>query len=330
MTKKPVPLLDLPCRPPVWARSGHLQTILGNILPPPKSAPGMSTFRNLEVVLPDGDRLLVRSFAGRRDIVLCVFHGLGGHDDRPYMRRVVELGLARQLEVWTVNHRGCGGGRGLARGTYHSGVAADLGAVFAHARKLRPRAQIIGLGFSLSANALLLNLGDGHDGPHVKPDAAIAINPPINLARCSQLISHPAHRIFNAYFVRGCVKSVREREADGLIPVGRYPVHALMTLAQFDDTYTAPAAGFADRHDYYARCSSKPVLPRITTPAVIVHAEDDPFIDAKDFRDAEFGPGIHVHLERYGGHLGYISRDLADRRWLDRAVGHYLDALIRE
>src|SRR5262249_42075747 len=151
--------------------------------------------------------------------------------------------------VWTVNHRGCGSGRGLARGTYHSGVASDLGAVFALARRLRPQARIVAMGFSLSANALLLNLGDGHDGPHPKPDAAIAINPPINLSRCSELISHPRHRIFNAYFIRSCVSSVRQREADGLIPIGRYPVHALMTLAEFDDAYTAPAGGFADRHD---------------------------------------------------------------------------------
>lgn len=315
---------ELSCRPPRWAASGHVQTILGNFWP---SQTTTRSFRHLEVPLPDGDRLLVRSFAGTRPIVLCVFHGLGGHDDRPYMRRVVELGCARQLEVWTVNHRGCGGGRGLARGTYHSGVAADLAAVFALGRKLRPQSQLLALGFSLSANALLLNLGDGYNGPHAKPDLAIAVNPPIDLARCSQLISQRRHRIFNAFFVKSCVQSVREREADGLIPVGRYPVHKLMTLAEFDDTYTAPAGGFTDRHDYYARCSAKPVLSRITTPTVIVHAEDDPFIDVKDYHDAQLGPGIHLHLERHGGHIGYLSRDLPNRRWLDYALGHYLDQL---
>lgn len=317
---------DLPCRPPRWAASGYVQTILGNYWPTPQQ---QRPFRHLEVQLPDGDRLLVRSFVGGSKGVLCVFHGLGGHDDRPYVRRVLELGWARQLEVWTVNHRGCGSGRGLARGTYHSGVASDLGAVFALARKLRPQTRLLAVGFSLSANALLLNLGDGHDGPHIKPDRAIAVNPPIDLARCSELISAPRHRVFNSFFVRSCVRSVRERELDGLIPSGRYAVHARMTLAEFDDVYTAPAGGFADRHDYYARCSAKQVLPRITTPTVIVHAEDDPFIDAQDFRSARFGSGIHLHLERHGGHVGYISRDLPHRRWLDYALGHYLDELLK-
>lgn len=319
-----LPLPSVPCRPPRWAASGHAQTILGNFWP--VSLPERTSTAE-EVLLPDGDRLRLRCFAGARDVLVCVFHGLGGHDKRPYVRRVTELCCARDLEVWTVNHRGCGSGRGLARGTYHSGVAADLGAVFTRARALRPDARILAIGFSLSANALLLNLGDGHDGPHAKPDLAIAVNPPVDLARCSELISHPRHRLFNAFFVRSCVRSVRERELDGLIPAGRYPVHTRMTLAEFDDVYTAPAGGFTDRHDYYARCSARPVLPRITTPTVILHAEDDPFIDARDLKTAELGPGVRLHLERHGGHLGYISRDAPYRRWLDYALGHYVDAL---
>jgi predicted alpha/beta-fold hydrolase len=101
-----------------------------------------------------------------------------------------------------------------------------------------------------------------------------------------------------------------------------------MSLVDFDDFYTAPAAGFRDRHDYYERCSAKPHLAQIRTPTVILHAEDDPFIDARDLKEAALGPGIHLHIERHGGHQGYVSRDLPHRRWLDYALGHYLDALL--
>lgn len=320
-----LPRPALSCRPPRWAKNGHIQTILGNYLPHRSGSP---TFVRLEVPLPDGDRLLIRRFAGDRPIVLCVFHGLGGHDDRPYIQRVRALGQARGMEVWTVNHRGCGLGRGLARGTYHSGVAGDLGAVFAAARAARPDARVMAVGFSLSGNALLLNLGDGHDGPHAKPDAAIAVNPPVNLRRCCELISLPQHKLYDTYYVRSCVRSVLEREHDGLIPVGRYPVYRGMSLAAFDQVYTAPAGGFVDRDDYYARCSAGPHLSRIQVPTVILHAEDDPFIDAHDLRDAVLGPGVHLHMERHGGHQGYVSRDLPQYRYMDYAIGHYLDALL--
>lgn len=103
--QKPV----LSCRAPWWAASGHQQTIVGNFLPEPRLNVPSSP---LEIRLSDGDRLAVLVFKGKRPERLCVFHGLGGDDDRPYMRRAVRMGLARGLEVWTVNHRGCGLGRG--------------------------------------------------------------------------------------------------------------------------------------------------------------------------------------------------------------------------
>lgn len=317
-----------PCRPPYWALHGHLQTVIGSLWPaPPLTLP----FTRLEIPLVDGDRLVVRCFASAhplpQPIIACLFHGLGGHDDRPYIRRTVRLLNQRGVHVWTINHRGCGIGRGFAKGTYHSGVAADLGEVFAFARQHSPQARILGIGFSLSANALLLNLGDGLRGPHPKPDAAIAVNPPVNLARCSELISMRRHRIYDKSFIRTVLRSVREREADGLIPRDKYPVHAQMTLQEFDDAFTAPASGFVDRHDYYARCSAEPHLYRIETPTVILHAEDDPLIDARDLRQARLGPGVHLQLEQHGGHLGYLCREQPSYRWLDYALGHFVDEL---
>ncbi len=315
---------SLACRSPWWAAAGHLQTFLANYLPEP---PLEEPWEPLEVALGDGDRLAGRIFKGAGPDRLCVFHGLGGDDDRPYVRRAVRLGLARGLEVWTVNHRGCGRGKGLARGTYHSGVAGDLGEVFAEARRRGP-GRVFAIGFSLSGNALLLNLGEGHDGPHPKPDAAIAVNPPVNLARCSNLISSLPNKGYDLYFVRRVVRSVREREEAGLIPSGKYRLSNRMSLRSFDDAYTAPAGGFADRHDYYLRCSAAPHLAKITTPTVILHAEDDPFVAAVDLHQAILGPGVHLHMETSGGHMGYLSRDLPDRRWLSYALGHYLDSLL--
>jgi predicted alpha/beta-fold hydrolase len=315
----------LSCRPPFWAKGAHLQTLIANYLPEPHLS---ESWQPLDIPLQDGDRLAGREFPAGKDAVLCVFHGLGGDDDRPYVRRAVRLGLSRGLTVWTMNHRGCGRGRGMARGTYHSGSAGDLGAVFAAAREKHPGAKILGLGFSLSGNALLLNLGGGFDGPHPRPDAAIAVNPPVNLARCSKLLSKGLNKGYDRYFVKKVVRSVREREIAGLIPTHRYLVHDRMSLADFDDQYTAPAGGFADRHDYYARCSAAPHLPSIKAPTVILHAEDDPFVAAQDLRDAQLPPHVHLHMEATGGHMGYLSRDLPDRRWLAYALGHYLDQLL--
>ncbi|HCZ32445.1 MAG TPA: thioesterase, partial [Holophagaceae bacterium] len=167
----------LPCRAPWWAASGHLQTILGNYLPGEPSSHPSEPFR---IPLPDGDLLTGRHYPGEADVLTLVFHGLGGDDQAHYVRRTVTLARKLGHHVWTVNHRGCGEGRGLAKRPYHSGSGDDLGAAFAAARERHPELRQLAVAYSLSANALLLNLGGGLPEPAGQPDAAIAVNPPVD------------------------------------------------------------------------------------------------------------------------------------------------------
>ncbi len=267
-----------------------------------------------------------RTWAGLSDVVVLLFHGLAGTSDADYMNRAVMLGQAKGHTVWAMNHRGCGEGRGLAKGIYHSGRADDLGAVIKLARDLHPEKRIAVIGFSLSGNALLLNLGEGI-GVFDKPDVAIAVNPPIDLARCAQLLKTGFNRVYDLRFVFRCRHSVRERVEDGLIP-DIYRIPRFCTLTDFDDLYTAPACGFKDREDYYTRCSAGPHLANIKTPTVILMAENDPFVAVQSFRESLLSDSVHLHIEATGGHMGYISKTSPRDRWLDEALGHYLDALL--
>ena len=321
--------LDPPafCNAPWWARGSHLQTILGNQLPSP---PPETKGEQIRVALEDGDVLAGRTWEGTTDTVVILFHGLAGSHEATYMNRTVRLLQARGHSVWAMNHRGCGEGRGLAKGTYHSGSAGDLGAVIGEARRIHPRRRIAAIGFSLSGNALLMNVADGM-GVFEKPDVAIAVNPPIDLARCARLIKTGLNRMYDLRFVLRCRRAVRERVEDGLIP-DIYRIPPYCTLTDFDDYYTAPAGGFKNREDYYARCSAGPHLAKIQIPTVILSAEDDPFVAVESFRECLLSESVHLHIEATGGHMGYVSRGLNGsdyRRWLDEALGHYLDALLR-
>ncbi len=312
-----------PLNAPWWARSANAQTVLGDKLPSPTpKTPGES----IRVRLDDGDALAGRTWVGTTETVVLLFHGLGGSHDATYMNRAVVLSLSRGHTVWAMNHRGCGEGRGLAKGTYHSGRADDIGAVIKAARRAHPGKRIAVIGFSLSGNALLLNLGDGL-GIFEKPDVAIAVNPPIDLARCAVRLKTGFNRIYDLRFVIRCRRSVRERVADGLIQ-DIYLIPRFCTLMDFDDLYTAPASGFRNREHYYERCSAGPHLANIQTPTVILTAEDDPFVAAESFREFKVSDSVHLHIEATGGHMGYLTKGNPSRRWLDMALGHYLDALL--
>lgn len=322
---RPVPLE--PCRPPRWARGGHAQTLWGHLLPsPPLARPS----ERVEIAVSDGDRLVARYFAPPRPsgAIVSLFHGLSGDIDADYMHRTTALALARGHAVLCVNHRGCGEGAHLARRPYHSGRAEDLAAAIAWGRARHPDYRHGAIGFSLSANALLLLLGRRPDSP--QPDFAIAVNAPIMLARSSEALTRGLNRIYDVRFVTQLRRHLAGRARAGLETP--YAIPRLATVRDFDQLYTAKAGGFADRADYYARSSAKPGLADIRVPTVLLHADDDPFVPVGDYRDAALSPSCHLHIERTGGHMGYLTdrpTPLGTKRWLDYALDAFLEALVQ-
>ena len=320
---EPAPLGFLPapppCRPPWWARGTHAQTLLGHWL---ASRVPELPWEILTVKLADGDALRIRLARGRSGRVVTLFHGLGGSADRDYMLRAAARFFAEGDTVIAVNHRGAGDGRGLARKPYHSGATRDLAAVFQVARGLFPDHWQLGIGYSLSGNILLLLLGQDAQERLARPDAAIAVNPPADLDHCSRLLEQGLNRLYDLRFVRLLRAELRHRWELGLMdaPVD---IPARATLRDFDELYTAKAAGFWDRSQYYARCACGPHLGRIKVPTVILSAEDDPLAPAADLRKHQLSPAIHLHVEPHGGHMGYLSEDSTSYRWLEPALLHF-------
>jgi predicted alpha/beta-fold hydrolase len=312
-----------PCRAPWWARGAHAQTLFGHWL---ASRVPELPWESLTVKLADGDALRIRLARGRSGRTVTLFHGLGGSADRDYMLRAAARFFAAGDTVIAVNHRGAGDGRGLARRPYHSGATLDLAAVFQVVRGLFPDHWNLAIGYSLSGNILLLLLGQDTQERFGRPDAAIAVNPPVDLDHCSRLLEKGLNRLYDLRFVRLLRKDLQHRWELGLLddPV-RIP--ALATLRDFDELYTARAAGFWDRSQYYARCACGPHLGRIRVPTVIITAEDDPLAPAADLLKHPRSAAIHLHVEPRGGHMGYLSRDHADHRWLEPTLLHFANAL---
>jgi predicted alpha/beta-fold hydrolase len=315
-----------PCVPGLLTRGGHTQTILGHLLPSSfQTKPDEGT--RIEISVSDGDRLVARHISGT---VLYLFHGLGSSISAGYMRRIAALGKKLGFDIYLVNHRGCGEGRGLAGKPYHSGRADDLGAAIALGREKHPGKHHIAIGFSLSANALLL-LVSGKHGKDL-PDAAIAVNAPIDLERASLLLRKGMSKIYDYRFAIECRMDIENRKKLGLLGADKYEFPLWMNLRDFDRIYTGPASGYQTRENYYASCSAAPVLQHTQIPTVLLSAKDDPFIDYQDYVGAKLSSNIIFHLEEFGGHLGYLTQNptpLGTRRWLDYAIFEYLTALTK-
>lgn len=315
----------LPCLPPVWARTGHQQTLLAHLLPSP-------------VVRDAGEELLIpletpeeqihsTYLPGRSKTAVYLFHGLGGEADATYMQRSALVAKKLGHHVFINNHRGCGKGAGLASEPYHSGRAEDLSAVIEFGRRKLPGHRHIAIGFSLSANAVLLLAARVR--AQVLPDAVIAVNAPIDLDAASRALNRGLNLVYGTSFLRE-LKSWLSEQQRRITPEERYQVSRAWTVREFDRLFTAPAGGFASREEYYELCSARHYLKRIEIPTVMLTAADDPFIQVKFYEDVTVSDTVVKHIERHGGHLGYLTRKttpLGSFRWLDYALHEYLMAL---
>lgn len=307
-----------PVKPPVWAKTGHLQTILGHVLASPVLE---EKGEKLNVTLEkEEERIQTTYLKGETKSVVYLFHGLAGTAHASYMQRTALIARKLGHHVFLNNHRGCGDGVGLASEPYHSGRAEDLSKVIEFGRKKLPGHHHIAVGFSLSANALLL-LSAAERG-HVLPDVSIAVNAPIELDVASYNLTRGLNRIYNLRFMIDLRKHVKVNH-----PENFKLIKDVWELRHFDAAYTAPVGGFQTRENYYRTCSAKQFLPRLKIPTVILSAKDDPFVSFKDYLEAQIGSLGVLHLEDHGGHMGYLSQgEKGYERWLDHALEEYLKA----
>ncbi len=280
------------------------------------------------VRLPDGDALHTYDSAPRewrdQQPVALIVHGLGGsHRSGSVLRLTWEL-LQKQIRVVRINLRGCGDSMADSRLPYHAGCSADIREVLQLATIWFPQSRLWLVGISLGGNIVLKLAGEGTSQfPFLEKVMAIA--PPVDLQHCCDLLKEKQNARYERLFVNELQTLARLR-------AGRFgeslPVYASsMRLSEFDDQYTAPRCGFADAGDYYRKASSLPLLGAIRIPTHILTAEDDPFVDARLVKQAQLAEHIQLHLTRYGGHLGYISRPgKGGWCWLERFV---VDQLLR-
>jgi predicted alpha/beta-fold hydrolase len=312
---RPLPLLGNP----------HVQTLLGAFLPG-RDCPWPQ--RRHAVDLGDGDALLLhentpRTWRSGGPVSLLV-HGLTGSHASTHIRRLAALLLDRGIRVFRIDLRGAGAGLALARRGYHAGRSADLRASLACIRDLAPDSPLLLAGVSLGAALSLKLAGELPEHPVPGLVRVAALNPPIDLERCVQMLELPRNRIYESRFVRGLVEeAMRRRQHFPDIPEVRFPRR--LTVRQFDDLYTAPRGGFADALDYYRRSASFPLIPRIPVPALILTARDDPFIAVEPFDELRTPSHVQVHIAPCGGHVGFVGWDHdGGIRWAERTVASWL------
>jgi predicted alpha/beta-fold hydrolase len=321
-----VSFVPRPFRPPLWARNRHVQTLAGKFLRPSPAVP----LRRERWETPDGDVLLL-DFAdeGLTDAPLVLLlHGLEGSARRPYALLSYAALRRRGLAAVGLNFRSCGGEPNRLARSYHSGETGDPRWVLERLKERSPERPLGALGFSLGGNVLLKLLGDAGEAARSLVRAAAAVSVPFDLSAGSdELESGPMVRAYARHFLRSLVGKVIQKDALVAPHVELGAVRSARTMREFDHRATAPLHGFAGAAEYYAACSSAPVLARIRVPTLVLHSRDDPFLppSAVPERALAENPAITAALLDRGGHVGFLEGPpWAPRFWAEEEAARFL------
>lgn len=315
MTPAKIPLPEFHERLPWWG--GDLQTARNALTRDYAELGAWPGFR-IHFVAANGDRLsgVLHEAAAREMPLVVLVHGLTGCEDSAYIRASARRLLESKFGVFRFNLRGAGPSRADCRAMYHAGRSDDLrlaleGLISAG----HGRAGVFAVGYSLGANLLLKYLGEA--GKDALISRAVAVSSPIDLAAASTRLE--ARR--NCGYHRWLLDRMKLDWQGGPLEIAPEQIEALQTAAtirEFDNGLVAPLNGFADAADYYVRNGARQFLARITTPTLVLHADNDPLIPVDAYLGLTGLPEtMRVELTRGGGHVGFHGRQ---GRWHDEAA----------
>lgn len=309
-------------RSPFFFRNGHLQTILPNLF---RRVEGVAYVRRrMETADNDFLDLDWSSVEGNRVALLA--HGLEGNSTRPYVLGMVRALNRRGWDAVVWNFRGCSGEPNRKARFYHSGDTPDLHAVVTHVLQKTDYGQLALIGFSLGGNVVLKYLGElaGEVNPRIR--AATVFSVPCDLATSSRKMAHPENAIYMKRFLKMLHEKIRAKMH--LFPgeIHDRGFDRMRTFQDFDERYTAPLHGFMSAEDYWVKASSKPLLPRIAVPTLLVNALDDPFLAPSCYPCEEAENSSHFFLETpsTGGHVGFVTFRKDREYWSESRAVEFL------
>jgi predicted alpha/beta-fold hydrolase len=156
----------------------------------------------------------------------------------------------------------------------------------------------------------------------------------LDLAASAHYIQHGFSQVYQSHLMKSMKRNLLHKmqmvDMSQSLHVSIQEIAAMKTFVEFDDHITAILHGFTDAKDYYQQCSALGDLPLIKKPTLILHAQDDPFMDDKVIPSAALiNQHVAYELSAHGGHVGFlISLTGPNNCWLAQRIPQFLSEFV--
>lgn len=294
--------------PPWWLPDGHSQTIWSAKVA--RSHTQAVHWQRTTWDTPDGDTVQVDTCpAVPSRPVLVLFHGLEGSSASHYSQAFAQVCQERGWTLVLPHFRGCGGPINTAPRAYHSGDSAEIDWMLKRVARLYPQHTRMAAGVSLGGNALMRWAGENKQAARQQVECVVAISSPLDLVAAGKAIDQGLNKwLYARMFLSTMRRKARLKWAQypGLFDLER--ALKATTLEDFDDAFTAPVHGFDGVMDYWERASAKTVLNQVSIPALLLNAQNDPFVPAWSLpKNESVGLEVACWQPQHGGHVGFCA-----------------------
>lgn len=313
-------MIDSEYKAPLLFVNGHVQTIYPTIFRKINDV----VYQRERIDTPDGDFLDLDWSRTGSDTVAVISHGLEGNSHRTYVKGMVRAMNREGMDALAWNFRGCSQEPNRKLRMYHNGAIDDLHTVVTHAAQ--EYGNVFLIGFSMGGNMGLLYLGKQARTVPEAVRGSVHFSVPCDLTDSSAALERRANIIYMKRFLKMLHGKIKMKQAQFPGSIDDHDYHQIKTFREFDDRYTAPIHGFENAEDYWTKCSSRPWLPCITVPTLVVSSRDDPFLEGGCYpvEECEGNPNTTLWITRHGGHVGFVARNREHRYWSEETAVRFI------
>lgn len=304
--------------PPVGLRNPHAQTVLSSLKIRGLGEKQLdSGARQILVDAGDGVRLLGyytgQKASSSRGLIL-LLHGWEGGADSTYMLTTGGFFHRQGYDIFRLNLRDHGNSHHLNEGLFNSSLIEETHRAVQNIADRRGNRPFFIVGFSLGGNfAMRMALRHARH-PIRNLRQVVAISPVLDPRKATDAMDR-GFFLYRSYFLKKWKQSLRRKQS--LFP-HLYNFDDLMqctTLMEITEQILPRYSAYPTSQEYFLTYTlTGQRLSELSVPLFLLTAADDPIIPVEDFLELEGNQCLRIHVERHGGHCGFLQ-DYRLRAW---------------